>query len=75
MKKALILIFSLLAAPVLFAQVTIQGEIKSSGDNQPLVGVGIMEKGTMNGVVSDMDGKYSITVKGSDAVLVFSSIG
>ena len=75
MKKALILILSLLAGPVLLAQVTIQGEIKSSGDNQPLVGVGIMEKGTMNGVVSDMDGKFSISVNGANSVLVFSSIG
>ena len=75
MKKALILVLSLLAGPMLFAQVTVRGEIKSSGDNQPLVGVGIMEKGTTNGVISDMDGKYSITVKGPDAVLVISSIG
>ena len=74
MKKALILILSLLAGPVLLAQVTVRGEIKSS-DNEPLVGVGIVEKGTMNGVVSGMDGSYSITVKGPGSVLVFSSIG
>ena len=75
MKKALILILSLLAGPMLLAQVTVRGEIKASGDNQPLVGVGIMEKGTMNGVVSDADGHYSISVSGPNAVLVFSSIG
>lgn len=75
MKKALILILSLLAGPVLLAQVTVRGEIKSSGDNQPLVGVGIMEKGTMNGVISDADGKFTISVKGPEAVLIFSSIG
>ena len=75
MKKTLILILSLLVGPVLLAQVTVQGEIKSSGDNQPLVGVGIMEKGTMNGVITDMDGHYSITVSGPNSVLIFSSIG
>ena len=40
----------------------------------PLIGVSVMVKGTMQGVVTDMDGKFSLEVpRGS--VLVFSYIG
>lgn len=41
---------------------------------QPIIGVGIIEKGTTNGVVTDFDGKYSISVA-EGAVLEFTSIG
>lgn len=40
----------------------------------PLIGVSVVVKGTMQGVVTDMDGKFSLEVpRGS--VLVFSYIG
>ena len=40
----------------------------------PMVGVNVIEKGTMNGTVTDADGKYSIAVSSPSAVLQFSSI-
>ncbi|MEN8226813.1 MAG: SusC/RagA family TonB-linked outer membrane protein [Bacteroidota bacterium] len=39
-----------------------------------LIGVTVVEKGTTNGVITDLNGRYRITVA-PDAVLVFSSIG
>lgn len=41
----------------------------------PLAGVNVLEKNTMNGVIADGDGKYTITVSSSSPVLVFSFIG
>ena len=41
----------------------------------PLPGVNIMIKGTMTGVVTDMDGNFEITAPYSGASLVFSYIG
>lgn len=41
----------------------------------PIPGVTIIEKGLKNSVGTDFDGKYSIDVKSSQAVLVFSYIG
>lgn len=41
---------------------TVTGTVSSAGDGQPLVGVGILETGTRNGVSSDLDGNFSITV-------------
>lgn len=43
-------------------------------DGVPLNGVNVIEKGTANGVISDFDGNYEITVA-SDATLTYSYIG
>ena len=69
------LIFSLLflAAGVLSAQQTVTGAV--SDETGPLPGVSVLEKGTSNGVVSDFDGNYSITVSSADAILEFSYLG
>lgn len=42
--------------------------------NEPLIGVNIVEKGTLNGTVTDKNGYYSLSVP-SDAIIVFSYIG
>ena len=43
--------------------------------NQPLPGASILEKGTINGTQSDFDGKFSITLKSQNSVLVVSYLG
>lgn len=48
---------------------TVNGE-----DGVPIPGLGVMEKGTTNGVITDFDGNYSIEV-GANAILVFSFLG
>ena len=62
---------------MLFAQggYRVTGRILSAEDNQPLIGVSVLEKGTSNGVITDIDGNYSITVTKSPATLQFSYIG
>lgn len=55
-------------------QTTISGVIYDETGGV-LPGANVVEKGTANGVVSDFDGNYRITVSGLDPVLVFSSIG
>ncbi|MEE9363686.1 MAG: TonB-dependent receptor [Cellulophaga sp.] len=56
----------------LFAQ-TVTGVVSDA--NGPLPGVSVVEKGTTNGTATDFDGLYIINELGSNAVLVFSSIG
>lgn len=56
-----------------------QGQLKVTGKvtdelNAPMVGVSVIEKGTQNGVITDGDGAYEITVK-AGAVLEFFYIG
>lgn len=53
---------------------TIQGTI-TGPDGQLIPGVNIIEKGTPNGSVTDIDGRYKITVSSGDAFLIVSFIG
>ncbi|MCX2679998.1 TonB-dependent receptor [Galbibacter sp. EGI 63066] len=55
--------------------ITVSGQVLAGDVGGPLPGVSIIEKGTQNGVASDFDGNYTISVSGPDAVLVFSFIG
>lgn len=42
---------------------------------EPLPGANVFEKGTSNGVISDFEGEFSITVSDSDAILTVSYLG
>ena len=41
----------------------------------PIGGVNVLEKNSTNGVASDFDGSFAITVEGSESILVFSYLG
>jgi TonB-linked SusC/RagA family outer membrane protein len=43
-------------------------------DNEPLIGVSVLVKGTTNGTVTDLDGRYSLSAS-QGQTLVFSYIG
>jgi TonB-linked SusC/RagA family outer membrane protein len=59
----------------LFAQnIGVTGTVKAE-NGEPIVGVSILVKGTSNGVVSDLDGKFTLRNVSSNATLVFSCIG
>jgi TonB-linked SusC/RagA family outer membrane protein len=58
----------------LLQQKTIQGKVTSLESTDGLPGVNVVEKGTSNGTVTDVDGNYRINVN-EGAVLVFSSVG
>ena len=71
-QKFVTFMLALLATTALFAQNKVKGTV--SDDLGPAIGVSVVEKGTSNGVITDLDGNYEITVK-PGATLVFSSIG
>lgn len=53
----------------------VKGNVVSKSDNEPLIGVSILQKGTTNGVVTDIDGNYELQIQGGETTLVFSYIG
>jgi len=69
-----LIIFSLLGARGLNAQHQVSGKVNNTS-GEALIGVNIVEKGTSHGVITDVDGNYSIEVAGENAALVFSFIG
>ena len=56
-----------------FAQNVVTGKV-TDANGEPVVGAGVQVKGTTTGVVTDLDGNFSIKT-GEGAVLVVSSIG
>ncbi|MBN1952892.1 MAG: TonB-dependent receptor [Bacteroidales bacterium] len=55
-------------------QKAVTGKITDS-DGEPLPGVNIVEKGTTNGVITDLDGKFTINVSSDQSSLLISFIG
>ena len=53
---------------------TITGQVIDT-KGEMLIGVSILQKGTSNGTITDMDGNYTLKVSGEQPVLVFSYIG
>lgn len=52
----------------------VKGQITDES-NEGVIGANVLVKGTTNGVITDIDGNYSISVSGNNAVLVISFIG
>ncbi len=77
MKKSLIFFVLLLFTySLVMAQTTqITGTVTSSEDRQPVPGVTVQVKGTTIGVVTDVNGKYSINVPENATTLAFSYVG
>jgi len=83
MKKNLLYLVALIILPLLLfsfkaeaqKSVKISGTVISSTDKLGIPGVSIQEKGTNNGTITDLNGKYSIQIASPDAILVFTFIG
>jgi len=72
----LFMLCTLIGIPQLMAQEnnTIKGIVVSNTE-EPLIGVAIIEEGTTNGVITDIDGKFSIKTTKAQTVLTFKYIG
>ena len=55
-------------------QLQITGVVKDT-NGEPMIGVTVMVKGTGTGTITDIDGKYSVSVPGNKSVLTFSFVG
>lgn len=72
----LVVLISLLQVTTALAQErTVSGKVTAAEDGSELPGINVLVKGTAIGTVTDHHGRYSLTVKCSGSVLVFSLIG
>lgn len=53
---------------------TVSGTVLDTA-NQPLIGVAVIVDGTTNGAITDVDGRFSLSVPANDIVLNVSSLG
>ena len=66
-------VFFLLCSTVMLAQNKVSGTVLDA-TGEPLIGVSVLEAGTNNGVVTDFDGNFTLTVK-QGAKITFSYVG
>ncbi|HEY4784576.1 MAG TPA: SusC/RagA family TonB-linked outer membrane protein, partial [Bacteroidales bacterium] len=62
-------------SPVNVMQQKITGTVTDASSGEPLPGVSILIVGTTTGVISDINGKYSIDIPSPNSVLAFSYVG
>lgn len=73
LRKAILAVcFSLLSLALSAQDIKVKGTVVDE-NGEPMLGAGIFQKGTTNGVVTDIDGNFEITVP-EGSILVFSSV-
>ncbi|MDD3196406.1 MAG: TonB-dependent receptor [Paludibacter sp.] len=55
-------------------QLSVSGVVKDAVNGEPLFGVNILEKGTSNGTITNLDGEFTLSVP-ANAVLIFRYVG
>ena len=71
--QSLFFVLFLLSSTLAFAQNRVTGVVTDK-TGEPLIGVNVLEKGTTNGTVTDIDGKFTVNMP-QGKTLVFSFIG
>ena len=74
MKKLSLLFVVLCTATAMFAQTTVTGVV-TDDSGETVIGANVIEDGTANGAVTDIDGKFTIDVSSPNATLIISFIG
>lgn len=71
----LLVFLCLTGLQAVLAQKTITGKVSVAAENQPVSGATVRVKGTLIGVLTDDEGKYSIQVPNNQSSLQFSFVG
>lgn len=75
MKKIILLITMQLVPLFVMAQVSLTGIVKDANSGESLIGVTVMVEGTTVGTVTDVDGKFMLSVPNDNVKLLVSYIG
>lgn len=62
------------ATEVMQGKIAVSGTVKDM-NGEPLIGVSVAEKGTTNGMITDLDGNFKLSVSSLESTLEFSYVG
>jgi len=74
MKKLSLLLVLFIASTAMMAQTTVTGTVTDE-NGEAVIGANVIEQGTSNGAVTELDGTFIIDVSSPDATLVISYTG
>ncbi len=66
----LTLFLSVASVSAAYAQIVVRGQVVDAESNEPIIGAAVMESGTTNGVVTDLDGNFSINVSSGSTISI-----
>jgi len=76
MQKITFLLAMLFVTGMLYSQeMTVSGVVTDAESGDGLPGVNVVEQGTQRGVITNLDGEYTIDVEGPGSTLIFSFVG
>ena len=71
----LLAVLAWLCTATAVAQVTLKGKVVDAENNEPLIGATVSVKGKSRGVITDMDGAFTLKVNSPKVTLVFTYVG
>ncbi|GAB5552660.1 MAG: SusC/RagA family TonB-linked outer membrane protein [Saprospiraceae bacterium] len=75
MSKWFLLIINILFCLPVIGQIAISGVVLDTEANEKLIGASILEKGTTNGAVTDIDGDFAMNIQSLPATLEVNYLG
>lgn len=76
LKKFVMMALMSLLSLSAYADVTVTGIVVEAGTNDPIIGASVVEKGrTSNGVATDVDGAFTLTLPSYDSRIVVTYVG
>ncbi len=69
------LLLLILSAGSAYGQQQVSGTVRDGSTNEPLPGVSVVEKGTMRGAATNVDGEFTLQVESMTDTLLFSFVG
>ncbi len=73
--RALLILVSFFALPLHGQQRTLRGQVLDDATGETMVGVSVEVKDTGTGAITDLNGRFEVSVSGGSPVLVFSYVG
>ena len=73
MRSLLLILFSAISLSVSAQTITVKGNVKDTS-GEPVIGATVLESGTQNGVITDVDGIFTIQLA-KNASLTISYVG
>ena len=75
LKVSCFILLCFFAIPALAQNKTVTGKVTDSKDGSPITGASVVAKGSTNGAITDVNGKFTLTAPASASTLVVTYIG
>lgn len=73
--RSLFIVLLTVCCQAIYAQTVVTGTVVDAENNEPLIGATVVQNGTNNGTVTDVEGRFELRLSSSNITLVIKSLG